>query len=1402
MDRIIEVKVDGNYIRKDKKTAGIRGEYEVAILRIEFDESWDEYKKTITFWDARGLNSVFRELDPTKLENHAQSERVFLVPIPAAPMAVAGDMTFVIDGIVEGKKQRSVSDKLEVKDAPMSEDAKPPVEPTPNDVEQMRLELGKINDSILKAVEAKEDILNMTVHSETLETGEAAFVIKTEHDGVSHLHFGLPKGDTGDSGVYIGDEAPSEPVKNVWINPSASKLILMIRNEQGEWVEIPAITGKSAYEIALKYGFVGTEAEWNDAVNLNRIAAENAFTEADKARIAAENAKSSAEVYSGQTYQYYLQADESADKANNAATSAQAHEEDAIRAAADAKEQSNIATQQALIAQHNAMDSGENVTFARDFAEQAKASADKAEQYANEFSGDIQRIEAGLSLRPTTEQVKAMHEEDLVENYNIRKIPEGKTIDDLYLEEDYGLYMIDDECPFAELEFTSRGSQLIVTGGYYWLEGFGDKSTTCQVLLCHDGIKYVIKQRSLQNGKWSVWEDQFATKYDVEKLTYLKDFLKDRPQGLYVDDLDNLTYENTGGGVFLWGRPQDGAKQNDIVFVTQGLSPMRDELTTFQMKISLATAYPEPNGYNIKQRYRKHNSQGDFDGWSEWEEIYATKDYVDSVNTKINEIIDSAPEALNTLKELADALNNEPDFAATVADSLANKVDKEEGKGLSTEDFTTSNKKQLSYLANFFKPIPEGKTIDDLNGEDNTGCYILYGPNYLGYTGLLYVVWGTYFDGVMGNLGAWQTRYMQDGKGTVKIEKRWNDGDKWTEWEEIYTTKDYVDSENQKLKNEIEESIEKYNIVSTSSGENINVTDGSKSSFRGMRIYGKTTQNGTPLHFSAKSLDSVGGEGSLSVNVGKKNIINFSKDANEEASGFNFAFEKGGSSIVINGTATMIQHLVIHLENNVLLPGTYTASVIGLNSNYEKYDTLKIIKSRGSDDIVEGIMSNSPKTFTIEESTEIKLYITIQYGSSYDRQTVYFQIEPGEVETEYAPYEQPKTLVVDTPNGLPGIKLDSASLGKNLATYTDANGDKWISDVIDFEKGVYIQNIKRTLVNITQYATLSNGLPCGVFHCLDKLKMPQVAALCEKSTFRPSGSLLPLAEGYFYENLSNFVFIGTETDTLESLKSKYDGCEMMYVLNKPVEIPLSNEQIAAYKETISMYNPTTRYYNSENAGMEIDYVSDTKKYIDSKIDELETNGNPASIIVDQEYNPESENAQSGIAVAQAISQMPTGGGGATFFESETPQIDITLDEDTTSLDITTIGGKLLSEFNYTTAKILIENAVLPEKGANGGLNLYINSDYGSRYRVSLPGFPTTFLTNNTKQYWSGYCNFAEGIIFGLASATGNAAWGANMQTLADSSPLHEYKKVERVYLLSATTTVPMPIGTKIKIWFK
>lgn len=71
---------------------------------------------------------------------------------------------------------------------------------------------------------------------------------------------------------------------------------------------------------------------------------------------------------------------------------------------------------------------------------------------------------------------------------------------------------------------------------------------------------------------------------------------------------------------------------------------------------------------------------------------YATTDYVDS---KVAGIVDAAPELLDTLNELAAALGDDANYAATVTTQLANKVDKVSGKGLSTNDFTNDYKAKV-----------------------------------------------------------------------------------------------------------------------------------------------------------------------------------------------------------------------------------------------------------------------------------------------------------------------------------------------------------------------------------------------------------------------------------------------------------------------------------------------------------------------------------------------------------------------------------------------------------------------------------------------------------------------------------------------------------------------------------
>lgn len=89
------------------------------------------------------------------------------------------------------------------------------------------------------------------------------------------------------------------------------------------------------------------------------------------------------------------------------------------------------------------------------------------------------------------------------------------------------------------------------------------------------------------------------------------------------------------------------------------------------------------------------------DGATQWgdlsycnyDEFYAkAKAYTDSA---IKNLIGSAPETLDTIYELAEALQSNKSLIDTLNDAIAKKVDKVTGKGLSTNDFTNDLKTKL-----------------------------------------------------------------------------------------------------------------------------------------------------------------------------------------------------------------------------------------------------------------------------------------------------------------------------------------------------------------------------------------------------------------------------------------------------------------------------------------------------------------------------------------------------------------------------------------------------------------------------------------------------------------------------------------------------------------------------------
>ena len=68
------------------------------------------------------------------------------------------------------------------------------------------------------------------------------------------------------------------------------------------------------------------------------------------------------------------------------------------------------------------------------------------------------------------------------------------------------------------------------------------------------------------------------------------------------------------------------------------------------------------------------------------------------IKAAIDELVNGAPEAYDTLKEFADYIDEHKDVTDALNAAIGNKVDKVEGKGLSTEDFTTALKEKLESL--------------------------------------------------------------------------------------------------------------------------------------------------------------------------------------------------------------------------------------------------------------------------------------------------------------------------------------------------------------------------------------------------------------------------------------------------------------------------------------------------------------------------------------------------------------------------------------------------------------------------------------------------------------------------------------------------------------------------------
>ena len=118
------------------------------------------------------------------------------------------------------------------------------------------------------------------------------------------------------------------------------------------------------------------------------------------------------------------------------------------------------------------------------------------------------------------------------------------------------------------------------------------------------------------------------------------------------------------------------------------------------------------------------------------------------VDDRINEIIGAAPEALDTLKEIADALNNDPNFAVTITNELNKKLDSDKllsGAGISIReeegkkivDIAEDALTKIQYADNEVRRLEQDKIAYayDEKTQSNINVILPEGGSYLGNYG-------------------------------------------------------------------------------------------------------------------------------------------------------------------------------------------------------------------------------------------------------------------------------------------------------------------------------------------------------------------------------------------------------------------------------------------------------------------------------------------------------------------------------------------------------------------------------------------------------------------------------------------------------------------------------------------
>ena len=392
MDRTIDIFIKGSYLQKNNNIGGIQGEGNVTTLHITFDDSWANLAKSITFWNAKGENPVKVLLTNAQLVEIRNSLLEFNVLIPAEPLAVEGDMIFVIDGYVDGKRARSMQDSLVVKAAMTTNE---PIEPTPTQAEQLNLAIQKILPEVqketIKATEAAKQ-------SEASAQKSATSALEASNSAESAKQSAV-SAETAHQGAI----AAQKKAETAQLNAETAQTKAETAQRGAETAKAGAETAQQKAETAR----LGAETAQKNA--------ETAQTKAEAAQQKAENAQTATQKLKDDTTLLVQQANAAKDEAQTAVNNAKAEVAEAHKQAVSSASSAVQSANSATLAGQKATESANSALLSKSYAvggtgQRPGEELDNAKYYAEQakqiVGGDfVTNVKLEETIAPITKSI-------------------------------------------------------------------------------------------------------------------------------------------------------------------------------------------------------------------------------------------------------------------------------------------------------------------------------------------------------------------------------------------------------------------------------------------------------------------------------------------------------------------------------------------------------------------------------------------------------------------------------------------------------------------------------------------------------------------------------------------------------------------------------------------------------------------------------------------------------------------------------------------------------------------------------------------------------------------------------------------------------------------------------------